>query len=81
MVTIPTPEESALEILAIFVHHFKCRPEDVLQRHNFELIWLRRKLVAKDFAPGIKFAAQQGWIEILRKGASFMLMEAGFAKV
>jgi len=67
--------KSCLKILDIF-KHFNCRPGNVLQRQNFF-----SRIEAADFAPGIDFAAQQGWIEILRKGASFMLMEAGFAKV
>jgi hypothetical protein len=74
MATIPTPEETALKILDIF-KHFNCRPGNVLHRLNFF-----SRIEAEDFAPGVEFAAQQGWIEILKKGASFKLTAAGFAK-
>ena len=80
MATIPTPEETALEILDIFVKNFKCLSGDVLQIHYFNTLWLKRGLVAEDFAHGMEFAAQQGWVEVLRGGASFMLTAAGFAK-
>jgi hypothetical protein len=74
MATIPTPEETALKILDIF-KHFNCRPGNVLYRRIFF-----RRMTAADFAPGMEFAAQQGWIEILRKGSSFKLTAAGYAK-
>ena len=74
MVTISTPVETALKILDIF-KHFNCRPGNVLDRLNFF-----SRIEAEDFAPGMEFAAQQGWIEIIRKGASFKLTAAGFAK-
>ena len=78
--TIPTPEETALKILDIFVKNFKCGPGNVLQRQNFDTPWHKRGLAAEDFAPGMKFAARQGWVEVIREGASFMLTEVGFAK-
>jgi hypothetical protein len=76
MATIPTPEETALKILDIF-KHFNCRPGNVLDRLNFT-----RKIAAADFAPGMEFAAQQGWVEVLSGGSSFSfkLTAAGFAK-
>ena len=74
MAIIPTPEKTALAILDIFVNHFGCRPGNVLERRIFNT------LAAEDFAPGMEFAAQQGWIEIIRKGSSFKLTAAGFAK-
>ena len=74
MVTISTPEETALKILDIF-KHFNCRPGNVLDRLNFF-----SRIEAEDFAPGMEFAVQQGWIQIIRKGASIMLTAAGYAK-
>jgi hypothetical protein len=70
----PTPEKTALAILDIFVNHFGCRPGDVLQRRIFN------RLAAEDFAPGMDFAVQRDWIEVLRGGSSFKLTAAGFAK-
>ena len=74
MATNPTPEETALKILDIF-KHFNCRPGNVLYRRIFF-----RRMTAEDLKSGMEFAAQQGWIEILRKGSSFKLTAAGFAK-
>jgi hypothetical protein len=83
MAIIPTPEETALAILDIFVNfvnHFELRPGDVLDIRKLKAVWFKRGLAAEDFAPGMEFAVQQGWIEIIRKGASFMLTAAGYAK-
>jgi len=80
MATIPAPEKSALAILDIFVNYFKYRPGDVVQRHSFNTLWHERGLTAEDLKPGMKFAARQGWVEVLRGGSSFMLTAAGFAK-
>ena len=80
MATISTPEETALEILDIFVKNFKCLPGDVLQIHYFNPLWHKRGFAAEDLKPGMEFAAQQGWVEVIRGGASFMLTAAGFAK-
>jgi hypothetical protein len=80
MATISIPEKSALAILDIFVNYFKYRPGDVLQRHSFNTLWHERGLTAEDLKPGMKFAARQGWVEVLRGGSSFMLTAAGFAK-
>ena len=73
MATISIPEKSALAILDIFVNYFKYRPGDVLQRHSLNTLWHERGLAAEDLKPGMKFAARQGWVEVIRGGASFML--------
>jgi hypothetical protein len=78
--TLPTPEETAREILAIFVGHFKCRPEHVLRINNFLAVWHGRGLAAEDFEPGMQYAATQGWVEVQPGGASFKLTSAGFAE-
>ena len=80
MATISTPEKSALKILNIFVHCFKCRPGDVPQRHNFNTLWHELGLAAEDLKSGMEFAVQQGWIEVLSGGSWFKLTAAGFAK-
>ena len=79
MATLPTPEETAREILAIFVSHFKSRPEDVLRINNFLAVWLPRGLAAEDFNPGMEYAVAQGWVEVRPGGESFKLTSAGFA--
>lgn len=82
MATLPTPEETAREILAIFVEHFKCRPEDVLLINNFLAVWPNRGLAAEDFNTGMEYAVEQGWVEAQHQQTireSFKLTSAGFA--
>ena len=83
MAIIPTPEEIALAILDIFVNfvnHFELRPGDVLDIRKLKAVWFKRGLAAEDFAPGMDFAVQRDWIEVLRGGSSFKLTAAGYAK-
>ncbi len=80
MATLPTPEETAVEILAIFVGHFKCRAGVVLRINNFLAVWHTRGLAAEDFKPGMEYAVKQGWVEVQPGGDSFILTESGFAK-
>lgn len=79
MASIPTPEESAREILAIF-NHFSSRPDEVLQYRSFNSLWLKRGLKNEDLIPGMTFAAQQGWVEVLRNGESLKLTTLGFSE-
>lgn len=78
MATLPTPEEVAAEILAIFVHHFNCRPGQVLRINHFLAVWHRSGLKEEDFKPGVELAAQRGWIEVVSRGTSFRLTKDGF---
>ena len=79
LATIPTPESMAIEILKIFVGHFKGRIGHVLQVNNFFNIWHQRGLNWEDFLPGMQFAVDNEWIEITeRKG--FRLTGLGFSK-
>lgn len=80
MATLPTPEETAVEILDIFVNQNKCRPGDVLRTNNFNAVWHTRGLAAEDFKPGMEYAAAQGWVEIQQNSDAFKLTESGFAK-
>lgn len=81
MATLPTPEETARNILAIFVEHFKCRSGQVLRINNFSAVWHKRGLAAEDFKPGMKYAVAQGWVEALPTGDAFKLTSTGFAEV
>ena len=73
MATIPTPEETARQILKIFVDPpYRCRAGDVLQYRNFV-----GKIDNRDFDPGMQYAIQQGWIQDLGKG-SYKLTQTGF---
>lgn len=80
MASIPTPEETARVILSIFVDDFQSRPDHVLQLNNFNALWLKRGLDTRDFKPGMTFAAQQGWVEVLRKGEAYKLTTLGFSE-
>ena len=80
MATIPTPEQSAREILSIFVTGANLRAGHSLQRNNFFQVWIDRGLHDDDFKPGMDYAQQQGWVEIFDNGSSFRLTESGFAQ-
>lgn len=79
MATLPTPEETAREILAIFVGHFNSRPDSVLRVNNFFAVWHGRGLASEDFVPGMEYAAAQGWVEVQPSGDSFKLTSTGFS--
>lgn len=80
MATLPTPEQTAREILSIFVGHFNARPGHVLRINNFLAVWHGRGLQSEDFKPGMEFAAQSEWVQVIDGGISFQLTDAGFAE-
>lgn len=80
MATHPTPEQTAREILSIFVGHFNSRPGHVLRVNNFLAVWHSRDLQSEDFKPGMEFAAEKQWVEVIDGGTSFRLTDAGFAE-
>jgi hypothetical protein len=80
MARMPTPEESARNVLRIFVSHFSGRPGWVLRWINLDApTYKRRYLHYDDMGPGMEYAVKEGWIEALPDGDSFRLTEAGFA--
>ncbi|SER61312.1 hypothetical protein SAMN04487958_1024 [Vreelandella subterranea] len=80
MATLPTPEETAREILEIFVGHFNSRPGHVLRINNFTAVWHSRGLASEDFKPGMEYAVAQGWVDVQSDGDAFKLTDAGFAE-
>ena len=80
MATIPTPEQSAREILSIFVTHANMRPGNSLQLNHFFGIWIERGLHDEDLKHGMDYAQEKGWVEIHDNGYSFRLTESGFAQ-
>lgn len=78
MATLPSPEQTARQILAIFVVYFKSRPGNVLRINNFLAVWNKRGLLHEDFNSGIEYAAREKWIEVLPDGGSFRLTQLGF---
>lgn len=78
MATVPSSEEAAQYILDIFVR-LGCRAGYVLSTRNFLAAFVKLPWHTSDFAPGISYAAEQGWVEVLNKD-SFKLTELGFSK-
>ncbi|MGE4295276.1 MAG: hypothetical protein AB7E49_06210 [Campylobacterales bacterium] len=78
MAKIPTPQETAIRILDIFVNHFNCRPDHVLRINNFIGVWHKKGLHWEDFVPGMEYAAETGLVEVLEGGVSFRLTQTGF---
>lgn len=79
MVTLPTPEQSAREILAIFVWHYGLLAGDVLRSNSFLTLWPQRGYRPEDFSAGLKFAIERRWLELLPGGDSYRLTKSGFA--
>ena len=78
MAKVPSPEETAREILDIFVSRFKLRAGKALRIRDFNAVWHTLELHADDFKPGMEHAAVQGWVEVLPGGELFKLTDAGF---
>jgi len=78
MATLPTPEQCAHAILAIFVAHYSLRPGDVLRRKNFLTLWPLRGYRPKDFKAGLQFAIECGWLELLPGRNAYRLTRSGF---
>lgn len=77
MANVPSAEESARKILAIFVQQFQARAGHVLRSNNFLAVMHLYDLRASDFNEGLKFAIEQGWVELLSDNA-YRLTQAGF---
>ncbi len=76
MATLPTPEESARVILAIFKKH-NARPDFVLGSGPVNLQFLTAGGTAAEYLEGIKYADEQGWLEA-GPNNGFKLTKAGF---
>ena len=79
MTTLPTPQQSAHEILAIFVWHFGLLAGEVLPSNSFSALWQRRGYRPEDFNAGLLYAIESGWLEVLPGGNSYRLTKSGFA--
>ena len=78
MATLPTPEQCARAILAIFVSHYGLRPGDVLRKNNFNVLWPQRGYRPKDFKMGLQFAIECGWLELVPGGSTYRLTKSGY---
>ena len=79
MASVPTPQSTAEEILRIFVNHFKCRSGHVLRANNFLAVWHTRGLHWEDFVPGMQYADEKEWVEVLGGGTSYRITELGYS--
>jgi hypothetical protein len=79
MADLRSPEDAAIFILSIFVHVMHRRPGDVLQQRSFIGPFSRDGWCMSDFKPGMEFAIDQGWVQIVPR-VSFLLTKAGFEK-
>ena len=78
MVRLPPPEETAQKILGTFVSYLRSRPGDVVKARSLRAAWAGQLLDGEDFVPGMKYAVEKGWVEVLRGGELFRLTDAGF---
>ena len=78
MAILPSPEQCARAILAIFVSHYALRPGDVLRRTSFSTLWPQRGYRPKDFKIGLQFAIESGWLELIPDGSTYRLTKSGF---
>ena len=79
MATLPTPEESARAILAIFAVD-NSRPDDVLIAGGVNFAFRQAGGMAEEFQAGLEYAVQNGWLEI-GENDTIKLTSAGFQKV
>jgi len=75
---IPTPEESARSILAVFEVR-RVRANEVLMLGTVDRIFLSRTHARTvDFTSGLRHAVDIGWVELTGQGRQLRLTQAGF---
>jgi TPP-dependent 2-oxoacid decarboxylase len=79
MATLPTPEESARAILAIFALQ-NSRPDDVLMAEQGNFAFRQAGGTAAEFQAGLEYAVQNGWLEIGNDN-TIKLTNAGFTQM
>ncbi|MDP1630197.1 MAG: hypothetical protein Q8L66_02110 [Caulobacter sp.] len=78
MAELPTAEDAARRILAVF-RKVQARENHVLRLNNF-LDFPTEGFTGSDFEPGIEYAVESGWLEI-SSSSSFRLTAAGFSEL
>jgi hypothetical protein len=78
MAVLPTREENAKKILAIY-DHFKSRPGYTLRTNNIVAVGARRRWEMSDLQQGLEFALERGWV--LEKNGGFELTPSGFEQM
>lgn len=79
MTESPNAEKTAEYILEIFTDRHSLRSGEVLMIQNFMSHFLKAPWRTSDFASGISFAIEKGWVEPLKAGNSFRLTEEGYS--
>jgi hypothetical protein len=78
MRTMPTPEESARSILAVFKAS-GTRPNQVLMLGTVDRSFLSRPNTRTvDFTSGLRHAVDMGWVELTGQGRQLRLTQSGF---
>jgi hypothetical protein len=80
MAKIPSPEETAREILRVFVSDFNLRPGGGLMAQNLRSEWIKHGQHNEDLSPGMEYAIRKGWMEVSPEGDSYKLTEAGYER-
>ena len=75
MATLPTAEDAAEHILALFIGSGATVGRVLPTRRVIQAFW-KAPWSESDFWPGLDFAMQRGWIE---QTGGYRLTEAGFA--
>jgi hypothetical protein len=75
---MPSAEDSARYILALYVDHFGRRSGECLLLKNFTGAFSKNRWRSSDFNEGIEYAINHEWVEI-KSSSSFMLTELGYS--
>jgi hypothetical protein len=79
---MPTPEEAARSILAVFKEARRARAKEVLMLGTVDRIFLsRRGARAVDFTLGLRHAVDMGWVELIGQGKQLRLTQSGFDQI
>jgi hypothetical protein len=77
MATLPTPEESAKAILAIFKSK-NVRAGAILMAGQVNMEFLNDGGKASDYSSGLQYAIDKGWLEHATGGTGLRLTQTGF---
>jgi hypothetical protein len=80
MATLPTAEQSARAVLAIFAA-YNVRAGEVLVAGQVNMKFLTDGGTEEDYEAGLHYAGEQGWLEPASGGTNLRLTEAGFAEM
>lgn len=77
MADAPTPEQSARAILAIFAQH-NVRAGEILMPGQLNSQFLMQLGSAAEYASGIRYAFDNGWLSPGPTGSTIVLTDLGF---